>query len=237
MGTKKNFLIIIVAIIMLCVIIKPNESEAALQSNGGTPATKNLSDWMLQIRQMQELGGTLGRKDAIDTTNLTSGATDLDIHMEKNTEYGAMVILSASSYGNPNKIEDGETTTGNSTGIVMNLNKEWVAAGTASMRAVNFKNAKNRYKNLYDLTDAESNAKSGDAVWETKGWHKSTISVWLMSAYGTISDAYASSALVRSYSNSIFSYYGNSSGNGWAEAGYYGKPWASRAAIVVGTGI
>ncbi len=226
METKKNFLIIIVAIIMLCVIIKPNESEAALQSNGGTPATKNLSDWMLQIRQMQELGGTLGRKDAIDTTNLTSGATDLDIHMEKNTEYGAMVILSASAYGNPNKIEDGETTTGNSTGIVMNLNKEWVAAGMISSFVT--KNASNRYKNIYDINYSE---KMGDAIMETYGWHGSTKNDWINQWNGQ-------GNLFRAGAGSIFSYYGGYNMNS-VNAGdaNYDKTWASRAAIVVGTGI
>ena len=50
--------------------------------------------------------------------------------MEKNTEYGAMAILSASSYGNQSKIESGGTTTGNKSGVYINLNKEWVSAGS-----------------------------------------------------------------------------------------------------------
>ena len=56
---------------------------------------------------------------------LTSNNPNLDIHMEKNTEYGAMAILSASAYGNQNVIGDGETTTGNKSGVYMKLNKEW----------------------------------------------------------------------------------------------------------------
>ena len=104
MKLKKKILIGIFAVSMVCIILQPNTANAALQSNGGTPATKDINGWMLQVRQMQELGGTLGRTDTIDNTNLMSNATDLDIHMEKNTEYGAMAILSASAYGNPNKI-------------------------------------------------------------------------------------------------------------------------------------
>ena len=130
MKVKNKILTAMVFGTILSGLIIPNKANAVLQSNGGTPATRNLNDWLLQIRQMQEIGGTLGRTDTINTTNLTSGATDLDIHMEKNTEYGAMAILSASAYGNPNKINDGETTTGNSTGIVININSEWVSAGT-----------------------------------------------------------------------------------------------------------
>lgn len=132
MKLKKKILMSIFAFFMVCAILQPNKSNAALQSNGGTPATKLVDSWALQVRQMQELGGTLGRTDTINTIGLTSNATDLDIHMEKNTEYGAMVILSASAYGNPNKIEDGGTTTGNSTGIIMNLNTERVAALTSA---------------------------------------------------------------------------------------------------------
>lgn len=112
MKISKKILSSVLSISVVCVMVNPIISSAALQSNGGTPAGKNINQWMLQIRQMQSIGGTLGRTDTIDTSNLRSDATDLDIHMEKNTEYGAMAILSASAYGNPNKIQNGKTTTG-----------------------------------------------------------------------------------------------------------------------------
>ena len=172
--TLKTILIVFCLTVIL-FIITPIKAQAALQSNGGTPATKSLNDWMLQVRNMQALGGTLGRTDTINTTNLTSNATNLDIHMEKNTEYGAMAILSASSYGNPNKIESGQTTTGNETGMVINLNKEWVAAGQLN-DVPQFVNANGRYKNAYTTSYS---AKAGDAIFETKGWHGSGASMWL----------------------------------------------------------
>ena len=226
MKLKNKFLLGILTVSMMCMILQPNISNAALQSNGGTPATKNASDWILQIRQMQELGGTLGRKDTVNTSDLTSDATDLDIHMEKNSEYGAMVILSASAYGNPNKIEDGGTTTGNSTGIVMNINTERVATATSTSVVPNFASSAMRYKNLYDYTYA---AKIGDALTETSQWHGGDYRWYDGSAsanYDTI---------VRSFSGSVFSYsaYG-SYGRGGA---YYEKLSSSRACIVVGTGI
>ena len=229
MKVKNKILTAMVFGSILSGLIIPNKANAALQSNGGTPATRNLNDWLLKIRQMQELGGTLGRKDTINTTNLTSGATDLDIHMEKNTEYGAMAILSASAYGNPNKINDGETTTGNSTGIVMNLNNERVSAASDKQQYVtNFINANSRYKNLYPGKQYET--KIGDAVLETYKWHKSTIYEWM--------DYDDASTIVRSVSEggSIFSYTAfNAAGNGGI--GNYSKRWASRAVIVVGTGL
>lgn len=200
MKVKNKILTAMVFSSILSGLIIPNKANAALQSNGGTPAKKDLSTWMLQIRQMQELGGTLGRTDSVDTTNLTSGATDLDIHMEKNTEYGAMAILSASAYGNPNKINDGETTTGNSTGIVMHINNEWVAAGKLT-NLENFTTANERYKNVYNTSYV---AKIGDAIVETEGWHGSKGSVWITNT--------GNAGVLRGYFGSIFSYVGNGKG-------------------------
>lgn len=222
MKIKKKFLVGILAASMACIILQPNKANAALQSNGGTPTTKNVNDWILQIRQMQELGGTLGRTDIVSTTDLTSNATDLDIHMEKNTEYGAMAILSASAYGNPNPIGEGETTTGNSTGIVINLDKEWVAAGTISKSTI-YTDANERYKNIYTTVYSP---KDGDAIIETQGWHGSSSSVWFNSN--------ENGGLLRAYGGSLFSYYASSSNRGNAP---YTASFYSRAAIVVGTGI
>lgn len=227
MKIKNKILTIMATGVALSALIMPNKSNAALQSNGGTPEKKDLVTWMLQIRQMQEMGGTLGRTDTIDTTNLTSGATDLDIHMEKNTEYGAMAILSASAYGNPNKINDGETTTGNSTGIVININKEWVAAGSV-YSALQYRQANSRYKNLYKKSYV---AKIGDAVNETNGWHGSKGNEWIFSE-----DQFG---VLRAFSGSIFSYFGGNNGVGTFtnSDSVYDKSWSSRACIVVGTGI
>lgn len=219
MKINKKFLSIILLGIIFFMLGIPNKSKAALQSNGGTPITKDLGTWILQIRKMQELGGTLGRTDTINTTDLTSEATDLDIHMEKNTEYGAMAILSASAYGNPNKINDGETTTGNSTGVVIKLNKEWVAAGNISYSA-QYTKANLRYKNMYSTSYV---AKKGDAISETAGWHSSSSLIWLVDN--------GNSGLLRAYGGSIFSCFGDSY---YDRDAYYTKGWYSRSAIVVG---
>lgn len=225
MKVKNKILTAMVFGTILSGLIIPNKANAALQSNGGTPATRNLNDWLLQIRQMQEIGGTLGRTDTINTTNLTSGATDLDIHMEKNTEYGAMAILSASAYGNPNKINDGETTTGNSTGIVININNEWVSAGSTDTGSSILQNALDRYKNIYETY--QYLAKSGDAIEETSGWHNAINGGdWLMGRYGC--------GLVRAYSGSIFSYHNNGS---YSTIPNTPTLHYSRACIVVGTGL
>ena len=215
---KKFFSIILLGTIFFMLGI-PNKSKAALQSNGGTPTAKDLNSWMLQTRKMQELGGTLGRTDTINTTDLTSEATDLDIHMEKNTEYGAMAILSASAYGNPNKINDGETTTGNSTGVVVNFNNEW----TANFVTGNLK-CSLKYVNKYIYRSFV--AKNGDATLETKGWHGSENDFYYYYAYV----GEPTTAFIRAY-NGIFSYIEryNTGGLSSINNKYHG-----RAAIVVG---
>lgn len=229
---RKIVLILIISLLVTFIFIN-NKTYAALQSNGSAPARNSLTGWMLSIRQMEGAGGTLGLKETINSSSLlsTSGSNDLDIHMEKNTEYGAIAILSASSYGNPNKIASGQTTTGNETGIVMNINKEWVAAGYPT-RVSAFQNANGKYKNVYSGSISETGSsgsgiqkvfmyglsyarKVGDAISETNGWHGSGSSQWIGVQ---IWDYYPQQrqyrinegGILRAYSGSIFSYYGRS---------------------------
>ena len=240
---KEKLLISIIVVGLIC-IFTPLKINAALQSNGGTPATKDVNGWITQIRQMQASGGALGLTDTIGA-DLTSTNTNLDIHMQKNTEYGAMVLLSASSYGNPEKIENGGTTTGNATGVYMNINKEWVAAGMANTAAVSMKNAAGRYKNQY--TAPTYTEKVGDAVSTVGGWHGSGSSTWISSQnYSGLQHVSINrSCLIRSYSGSVFSYYGYgyAGDNGYEDGAvarrdaHYTKSWASRAVVVVGSGV
>lgn len=250
---KKQKIIIILLIIVMMLLVLTTNSNAALQANGSTGTTQSLDNWMINIRKMEAVGGTLGLTETINSDlTSSSGSNNLDIHMEKNTEYGAIAILSASSYGNPNKIQSGGTTTGNETGIVMNLNKEWVAAGWLK-NAATFTNANKRYKNVYEGTPFHNSsasayeltytAKIGDAVGETKGWHGSGYSQWLSEYYWTTSSCRAiyNAGLLRAYSGSIFSYYGYCQRYGEEHRNfydaYYSKPWYSRAIMVCGEGI
>ena len=241
---KKKMLLLILMMTMGIVVVKGNFSQAALQSNGGSPARKGINEWITGIRQMQATGGTLGLTDTINGTNLTSGNKNLDIHMQKNTEYGAMVILSASSYGNPNPITDGDTTTGNETGVKMKINKEWVAAGLSDTAATSMKNASNRYKNKY--TENINSVKVGDAIETVGSWHATNpTTVWISYSHN-IDNSRIRPCLVRSYSGSIFSYYGygyHVSGSNATDIeanrrdADYRRPWSSRAVVVVGAGI
>ena len=167
-----------------------------------------------------------GLSDDINTTDLTSSNKNLDVHMEKNTEFGAMAILSASSYGNKNKITSGATTTGNASGIVMNINKEWVAAAAGTGATTYAGTAKTRYWNNDYTTRSGGKYHVGDAL-DIGAWHGGTGNNWI--------NSYSGYGFVRAYSGSIFSYCGHS--NNYDYAGDVNKNWASRAAIVVGSGI
>ena len=169
---------VIFIIMMIGIWGQLNQVEAALQANGTAGITANLNDWVYYTRKMQEPGGGLGLTDKISDTDLTSANKNFDVHFQKNTEYGAIAILSASSYGNPNKIADGQTTTGNVSGIQVKLNGEWTAAGPNSTLVENMKKSKARYWNNYGDGNG-SNSKTGDAMTETNGWHGSTDSNYL----------------------------------------------------------
>ena len=236
--TKKVFLIIFL-ISLLSIMLIPTKAHAALQSNGNSAVTKNFESWLLQIRQMQSAGGTLGLSDTINTSDLSSNNTNLDIHMEKNTEYGGYVLLSASAYGNPNKITDGQTTTGNATGIVMKINGEWTASGSGLNSSALAKSAKGRYivrdytPNYNGSASITGSTHVGDAI-NTGSWHGASNNGWL--TWET------SSALVRAYSGSIFSYNGtgrDGAGRGsvYDGIGYYKTGHYSRAIVVVGAGV
>lgn len=222
-------LIIFIILTFVAIILVSPKAYAALQSNGQARAGKSVDEWMLQARQMESLGGGLGLSETIDETNLTatSPSNNIDVHMQKNTEYGALVILSASSYGNPNKINDGQTTTGNSTGVVMKINGEWVSAGAGITHSTIWKNAVERYKNTYTGTYV---AKRGDAI---LNWHGS-------SAYNWFNDDRVS-GLLRSTGDSVFSYDGKTMVNDmWfisVGGAYYTFSFGSRACIVMGKDI
>lgn len=249
MRKKSKKMIVMSMILGLGVILQVNTAEAALQSNpSGTPITANLNDWVYYTRQMQATGGTLGLTDSISDTDLTSSNKNLDIHMQKNTEYGAVAILSASAYGNPEKIVDGGTTTGNSSGVVMRLNGEWTASGATNTSVWAMQVAAKRYWNTY--TADGGSAKKGDATGETAWWHGSSYATWLAHPCDWHNGQIQNTGLIRARGGSIFSYWGSelkdyfyvgfgscdwyplNRGEAYWEMGHYG-----RACVVVGTGI
>ncbi len=228
MKKKRVFIIIILSIIVSIIFM--NTSNAALQSNNGTKVYYNFPDWLKNIRNMEASGGTFGLNAEIDeNTLLDKGASNgLDVHMEKNTEYGAVAILSASSYGNPDKVSGGgATTTGNATGVVMDMRAEFIAAFRENcVYGSVITNADSRYKNLYQQ-DSSGNLIyfKGDAMKETAGWYNAAFNF-----------------------NSNFGYLSRYYETNWSSGGIfdvcehpnyytYDEERYSRAVVVIGDGI
>ena len=224
--TYRNKNITIFLLLIIFIILNTGKSKAVLQANDNTAATYNLSAWMLNVRKMEELGGAMGLSESVSTENLTStSSNNIDVHMEKNSEYGALVILSASSYGKPDKVDNDQTTTGNATGVLMKINSEWVAAG-ATTYATNYAKAKARYKDVYTTSPT---SKPGDALIETKSWHGAE-SGWL--SYNN------EMGFIRARVNSIFSYTGsNLTGNPSTSPTNIGMLHPTRAVVVSGEGL
>ena len=215
-------IISILFITCMCLVCMPNLNFAVLQSNGNTPSIYPLNTWPSKIREMEKLGGAMGLTETLNDNLTSTTSNNIDVHMEKNTEYGAMAILSASSYGNPNIIANGDTTTGNKTGIVINFNNEWVSAKAGNSIGMTA-NVPKRYVDIYQYNSSQS--KIGDATVETNSWHNSKFKRFF------ILDNCENTGMRRACSTSIFDYDGY-------HTGYLSDlrktRFASRAVVVCG---
>ena len=241
---RKNFGIkLIFLMIMFFVFLPIGESKAALQANPNTHYKKidSFSNFINNIRKMEESNGTMGLKETFneDLTS-SSGSNGIDVHMERSTEYGAVAILSASGYGNANTLQNSEikTTTGNKSGVYFSgQNYEYVAGGMESALTDKIINANKKYYDIY--TASISSAKMGDALGNSSttnpgcaGWHSSKISSWVWDYYSTLYN-YGPIYFCRGGNGGIFSYnysYYFSNGSHGSNSNY------SRGVAVVGEG-
>ena len=199
---------------------------------------------------MEQENAGLGLNDNInETTLLSEEINNIDVHMLKNTEYGAIVLFGASDYGKQGEnkedryMSEGATsgtevqasTTGNRYGVyelgysvldnvgnryMNNTNQyEWVAGGTDKTISGAFPNIDARYIDRY--TDQESSEKVGDATVETKGWHSSVATWFTKLDYGMI----RGNREFGYYSGAASNYPSTTSSNNFA-----------RASIVIGEG-
>lgn len=196
-------------------------SNAALQANPNTQCTKSDSPvyWMNAFREMETVGGAMGLNETLnDDLTASSASNGIDVHMMRTTEYGAIAILSASGYGNPSNERAITTTTGNSTGVILDTteNWEWTAGGRASI----FSGVNSRYFDTYtDKTSARIGDALGDATTTNPGcagWHSPDSLEWF------VSDSYS----LRGY-HGIFSFRPNKAD---------GSTWC-RGVAVCGTGL
>ena len=234
MKRLRSFLIV-VAILLFGILCTPNSAYATLQSNPATHyKTKKANiTWISEIRKMETTGGAMGLTEQLNS-DLTpkTDSNNIDVHMMKNTEYGAISILSASSYGNPTTIATStiKTTTGNKTGVYYNVYSgnstnddcyaygECVAATMKSTVGDIYNNVSNEYFNLYN----GNVYKVGDSI-NMGNWHKSNMA---------------------NYSNEWFSdrYYGlirnvRTGYYGYCEDYYVVSSYYSRGVAVCGEGL
>ena len=192
-------------------VLPTGQVKAALQSNPNTQyKTKyNPTTWMTQIRQIETSGNAMGLSETLNSDLTSSSESNgIDVHMMKSTEYGAIAILSASGYGNPQTLQSSsvKTTTGNKTGIYFSGSDwEWVAGGFSGKI---FSGVNSRYFDTY--SGGQASARIGDALGSAStinpgcaGWHSASNSDWVYSGY---------SYFVRGY-RGLFSFNNNNAGN------------------------
>ena len=159
-----------------------------MQANPNTHYRKesNTTYWATGIRNMEKLGEAMGLNEILNT-NLTpeSDSNDIDVHFMRSTEYGAIAILSASGYGNPQTLQQSalKTTTGNKTGVYFSgfdLSYECVAGGMSE--SIIYEHS--RYYDKY--TSSQDSARVGDALGNATtanqgcaGWHSASKASWV----------------------------------------------------------
>lgn len=222
--------ILLTAVFAVALLSISNHSQAAFQARPNvtskTSATANY--FFEEIRKMETSGGALGKSAVLDTTTyLDSTGNGVDVHMAKNTEWGAAAMLATSGYGSAasgkvvysTEKTSGSATTGNATGIyqMADSTSEYVAGiwNTSNNYMSTIASADSRYKDVYTSTAS----KPGDATLETKMWKGAS------NAYFVISN---SPVFVRS--NDALLGYSYQSGSGVSNYG-------CRAVLVVGSGL
>ena len=184
--TKQKMLAFIL-VVAFAILMPFSNVKASLQANPNTHNTKGdyETNWMSNIRSMEKSGEAMGLSETLNSDlTASSDSNGIDVHMMKSTEYGAIAILSASGYGNPQKLQNSteKTTTGNKTGVYFSgANWEWVAGG---LQGSIFGGVNSKYYDSY--TGAQASAKVGDALGTSgttnpgcAGWHSASYAYWV----------------------------------------------------------
>lgn len=178
--TRKKYLMIL--FLTLSITLLPMGGvKAALQANPNTHVKKTASatNWITSIRKMEETNGTMGLSESLNLDLTSKESNNIDVHMMRTTEYGAIAILSTSGYGNPKTLQNSsiKTTTGNKTGVYFTGdNWELNAGGFKS----GFEGVNAKYYDTY--TSSSSTVRVGDAF-ECNKWHLASENGWVDAVY------------------------------------------------------
>ena len=203
---KKLTITVIIMLILIC--ITTGGVQAVFQSIPNSTALSYTTDnWLVKVRQMEATGQVMGLRESLQSTTVgtsnllpSSSSNGIDVHLQKNTEYGAMLILAVSDYGKQGNGTDGSdhindstyglaTTTGNKTGVYeVGAVYEAVAAGNpydnASVSQGLYK-ANVKYRDEYiqtvgnqtTYTPVASSLRAGDAL-NMYNWQGVTGGTW-----------------------------------------------------------
>ena len=194
---KKIIAMFLVAILLIFNLTINSHANVQSVSNGTGRGLvdKTSSQFFALIRQMESSTGPMGLNAEIDSSTgaETSQSNGIDVHMIKNTEWGAVTLLMDSDFGakaagtGKSLAEDVRSTTGNATGVYeMYSGWEYVAGVYENMTSetyranlynaihngANLKPSKyvNAYSNPTDVYTDYSGQKPGDATGETARW-------------------------------------------------------------------
>lgn len=126
--TRKKYLMILFLILSI-TLLPMGGVKAALQANPNTHVKKAdyPGSWMSNIRKMEETNGSMGLSESLNSDLTSKESNNIDVHMMRTTEYGAIAILSASGYGNSKTLQNSsiKTTTGNKTRSMILTGNNW----------------------------------------------------------------------------------------------------------------
>lgn len=185
MKIKSIIRVFLLMIFILCIY--STSSNAMYQSKPGTTDVTNYWNWHVNVRRLEAPNYGMGLTEkTIDTNTLVSSTVNnIDAHMMKNSEYGAMVLLGASDYGKQgvgsakymqNGTGDQVTTTGNYTGVY-GVGKVWEMTSGGYIVNDSYSRFALNYNNKYMQYNTVSE-RNGDATGTTAGWHGSGTSDW-----------------------------------------------------------
>lgn len=210
----RKILKVFIMLIILGILLSTFEVKAALQS---TPTTNtqqkrdSAENWVSAIRKMEQRNQGMGLEETIGSDlSSTSGSNSIDVHMMKPTEYGAVAILSASTYGRDEKTKAITSTNGNASGVYINQNEwEYTSGGPKEIENnywgnYTFTYINNKYYNNFGINKA---TKIGDALSGFDGWHNSGMSVWPNLRFDTMVGFYGLSGSHQGLINQVNNYY------------------------------
>jgi len=127
-NAKSKFLIIL-AILLLISIICSSKADATYQSRPGFSAlvSTTASDFFINIRKMETSEGPMGLNADLDSNYNDTTGNGIDVHMIKNSEWGAVAMLAMSGYGGgaTDAIDTYTTGSSNYTGVYAMGNGNW----------------------------------------------------------------------------------------------------------------